>query len=717
MTPEMRKTWRWKSILDLAAVVALLLVLLSPSLAGGVTLLIVDGSTVSVPPSLIYDGEVIGFTGQGTLKQTGGTNTVNFYLGLGNTATAKGTYILQGGSLLVNGEEDIGIYGTGRFTQTGGTHTVKQDLTLGYQSTGTGTYDLKGGSLSVDGFEYVGNSGIGTFTQIGGSHTVTNGLNLGEQTTGNGTYNLYGGNLQVDGTEILGFLGTGLFDQWGGQHKVAGAFDLGLAYNSSGTYHLKGGSLQVGGNEIIGLSGTGSFVQTGGQHTIVSAPGFFSLLLGANGGSSGTYNLKSGTLAVGTDEIVGKFGTGVFDQSGGKNMVAGNLTLGGGDTIHGRGSGTYNLKFGSLAVGTDEIVGEFGTGVFDQSGGKHTVAGNLNLGLNGGSSGTYNLKFGTLAVGGDLTIGLQGTGTLNQWGGSLQVDGDEYLGIAGPGIVNQSGGQHTVGKSLLVGQGGTGTYNLTGGKLSAGAIKVTTNNGTFNVMNTITTVNANVAVDDGGRVNTTKAAVTWNGDFSIGINNGSYNSDHAKQTFTDLNVMGLGFLTAASQDVFSIKNDFNNQSANTTDWNTAAATLQFINNGLDRNHIFSIAGADNGPSGPPNPFAWGTLSILGQTVHLLDGDAIPGGALYVGGLIGAQVNWFTKMVYNIFNDDSSEINVYYDPDLLVNAYLLGKTYDLAGPGGGQLIPDPAPLPPSVFLLGSGLLGLGLLGWRRKRLMG
>ena len=50
-------------------------------------------------------------------------------------------------------------------------------------------------------------------------------------------------------------------------------------------------------------------------------------------------------------------------------------------------------------------------------------------------------------------------------------------------------------------------------------------------------------------------------------------------------------------------------------------------------------------------------------------------------------------------------------------YSLTK-YNITGGGGGKLVPDPGPnavpLLPSVLLLGSGLLGLGALGWRRKK---
>jgi len=53
-------------------------------------------------------------------------------------------------------------------------------------------------------------------------------------------------------------------------------------------------------------------------------------------------------------------------------------------------------------------------------------------------------------------------------------------------------------------------------------------------------------------------------------------------------------------------------------------------------------------------------------------------------------------------------------------YSLTK-YNITGGGGGKLVPDPGPnavpLLPSVLLLGSGLLGLGALGWRRKKITG
>jgi len=149
------------------------------------------------------------------------------------------------------------------------------------------------------------------------------------------------------------------------------------------------------------------------------------------------------------------------------------------------------------------------------------------------------------------------------------------------------------------------------------------------------------------------------------------------------------------------------------------------------NIFLSLPGADLGQTraGYTDNFAWGSLDLTGQTLTLVDGNDTPGGALYVGRLLGVTLSGNT--VTDILG--SNGLNIYYD--LFLNPELGGLTYDLAG--GGWLAPVAGEflalnrdrqlgqtmdihqtlLPASVWLFLSGLVGLGLLGrkqWRGRQ---
>ncbi len=656
-------------------------------------------------------GEFIGTSGKGQVVQTGGTNTNNSIL-LGGNSGSSGTYTLSGGGSLSSDVQTIGESGTGLFNQTGGNNTVNFTLALGIQSTGVGTYNLSGGHLQADN-EIISSKGTGTFNQSGGNNnistTLTLGNSLGNSLGGVGTYNLSGGNLTAN-NEYIGQNGTGTFTQNATSTNIINdTLSLGFSSNGSGTYTMKGGYLQTD-QEFIGDNGTGTFIQKGGTHLVSNE-----LIVGNNNTANGAFNLLGGSLSAG-NEFISNPGTAQFTQSGGTNTISTQLTVGlspgsnGTYTLNGGtnttpqltvgdapgSSGTYTLNAGQLNVTNatstaTEFIGNGGTGGFTQSGGTNTTN-NLTLGDTATGNGTYNLVKGNLNVTGNEIIGNNGTGTFTQIGGTHTAD---FLYVGD-------------------GTGSTGTFNLQGGTLSVTHF-ILMRDGTFNVKNTTTTVTTGL-VDNRKVVTTTNANVTWNSEVE---NSGAYISQNSTQTFNFfLQVAHSGYLVGASQDLFVIKGDFINQSTNGAQWNTVLSTLQFVT-GADNSHDLYIPGVVNPVNErvpPPNNFSWATLNITGQTIDLLDGNELnPTTALYVGKILGVTLN-SSHQVTNIVgsSNPADPIFIYFDPAL--NPTLGMNDYAFAS-GYGALKWDPpaeAPLPPSVLLLGSGLLGLGALGWRRKR---
>jgi hypothetical protein len=569
--------------------------------------------------------------------------------------------------------EFIGDLSAGTINQSGSTNTVNSILYLGNDTTGTGTYTLSSsGTLSASS-EVVGNSGIGTFTQTGNTINTATYIGLGALTNGSGTYELTSGSLTTTNQQYIGVQGTGTFTQTGGTNEVLGELILAAEPGSTGTYNLNGGSLSALTQKIGPRASTGTFIQGAGT------------------------NNESENLILGGDKKGDTFfaGTGTYTQTGGINTISANLYVG----LYPGSIGTYELKGGGLSA-PQQHIGLSGTGLFTQTGASTNLTDYLILGESGGT-GTYNLQGGNLS-------------TLYQWIG---------YGL-GNGTFTQDGGINIAYYNIVlaVDPGSSGTYNLRGGSLSARTIEVNSGGtfnqeggslsalsidikggGSFNVKNEVTTVTGNVVND--GTVKTTNASVTWNGTFT---NNGVYMSDPATQTFSNLTVGTGGYIVAHTGDLFKVSGNFVNNSTQNSQWNTAAATLQFIN-GTSSDHSLSITGPDNGPTGGPGDFSWATIKIdSGQTVHLLgSSDA----ALYVKTITGVDLTGGGGIAHNIYGSMSETLNIYYDPTQFDNMYLGGLTYTFES-GSGELIPTP--LPASALLLGSGLLGLGLLGYRRKR---
>lgn len=451
--------------------------------------LTVDGGTLAMPGGTLGTAnQYIGYSGGGSLVQSGGTNSANNNLYLGYNSGSSGAYVLSGG-LLSAGFEWVGVSGSGSFSQTGGTNSFVQ-LVVGTGNGGSDVYELNAGVLisTTPGYgEYIGDGGPGAFTQSGGANILAHNFGLCVGFNAPGTYTFTGGSISVPYENIGVYYGAGSFTQCGGTNSVD-ALSLGSGFASiSGTYSLNAGLLLATTAEYIGLYGAGTFSQSGGVNSVGSG----GLNLGYYAGSNGSYYLCGNGLLLALTEQVGVAGSGIFTQSGGTNSVSGSLYLDNG--------GSYLLSGNAVLTALHEAVGLIGSATFAQSGGTNMVSAELDVGLGYGGSGAYTLSGGSLFVPGNLNVGNGGNGSVVQTGGVATVSGSAGLVVGvgqpsspqgtgsyalsggslsatnelvgdynGVGIVTQSGGINSA-PAEVVGASGVGSYVQTGGSNSVGA--------------------------------------------------------------------------------------------------------------------------------------------------------------------------------------------------------------------------------------------------------
>jgi hypothetical protein len=694
--------------------------------------------------------EIIGGFGAGTFTQTGGSHTVGFSLVLGLENFSNGTYDLSGSGTLQVGGEAIGQAGTGTFTQTGGSHTVNNQLQLGYESTGSGTYELSGSGVLSANTELIGIFGNGTFTQTGGSHTVTNNLTLGLFSSGNGTYDLSGsGTLQV-GSEYIGSGGAGTFTQSGGAHTVTTDLYLGYSNTSNGNYNLSGGTLEV---EFarIGHNGVGTFTQTGGTNTVNNA-----LYLGAFAGS-GTYNLNGGTLNVGQNIFYGT-GTGVF------NFNAGTLNFGSDLAINATGP-LANLTLGTfhnLSVGGTTTLN--GTGTLTLAGGTFSTGSLVDNGGFSFESGTLNLTSDNLTVG---SGGLFGPLVLLDFSKEVNVTNNTIIdsgavllldnGRLSSGTTTNNGTIDFDGPLSTLGGGELTNNNLVSGN---GRITAQVNNA----------AGGEIRVLGGDLLTFTAATNTNQGDISLLGGTVEFNQDLTNTTAGIIsgtgNLITTGGLTnqgviALSGGTSGIAGDVDNTSGGTiivSGNSTATFFDDVIHNGTE----FRVS---NGSSAVFFGSVSGAGDYTGTGSWFFEGDLRPGsspGRISVEGDMHLGLSAQTIMEiagldrgaeYDAFDiggdlwlDGALEV-VLYDAGSGLFTLQLGDTFDLftaeaitgdfdlltlAALGGGldwqldvltdaigltdvvrlSVVASTVPVPPAVWLFGSGLLGL--IGVARRR---
>src|SRR3954468_15167746 len=272
-----------------------------------------------------------------------------------------------------------------------------------------------------------------------------------------------------------GNLGVGVtgVDPYGADGKE----DLMVGFNGTATITGSAsrtvGSLKVGTDQanavIAGRNGNGAVTVSGSTNITLSSTTSTGDLTVGEGGYTGTVNWNStGTFDVQGKLRVGQGGTGILNQNGGI-IVAGN-TAGSvkfaGIGINAGSTGTYNINSGTFRPGGGIPGSQDRQVIVGDAGGNGT----LNIGDGVGSAGTAIVETDDDIIlgrnGGTALVTIKSDGklTMSGNGGPLTIGS----GTAGSATTVQTGGQVTIDGEVQIGgtAGATGSYTISGGTLT-----------------------------------------------------------------------------------------------------------------------------------------------------------------------------------------------------------------------------------------------------------
>ncbi len=586
------------------------------------------GNSISIDSSkslVVRSNEIVGNAGNGTITQTGGTNTTGQSgLDIGVGIGSSGSYTLSGSGNISASHEEIGLFGAATFIQTGGTNSTNA-LQIAIGSIASGTYTISGGTTIVTGNVDLG----GDDSTAGGGDSAGGGSDL--LAIQNGAFTvagilkiwnarsssliLSGGTLSVGSLDFDG--NPARFIWTGGTLNVTNSdliFDS-AATAPFATLILKSGqTLNVIDNETIANGGTASLTMNSGSvHSVggtvtLNTGGILTLLPG----SSFSYSLfihNGGT-------INGSFiNTGNFIQFGGS--FSGTFTNDGAISLNGSsitGAATVTNNSDGTIIGPGFINAPFANaGTLNVPSGVTKAGSFVNSGLIEMSSPSAQLgPVGIITNNaiiegfGKISDDILNNGTIQSIGGTLNISGaltnlsgllaapagtnlliSSGLSING-GIISLTGGTFDNNNHPL-----TNTGQITGyGVLRTGGAGGLTNNGSITFTGGTSTINGPVTnssgktllikndpalftgpVTNNGTINVTGTTITYTGTYS----GNKYISDPSTNIFQNsVTVTTDGSMTGGASDQFIFAGPFTNN-GNFTNAGTLQVTASITN--------------------------------------------------------------------------------------------------------------------------------------------
>ncbi|MCQ9378540.1 filamentous hemagglutinin N-terminal domain-containing protein, partial [Methyloversatilis sp. XJ19-49] len=444
---------------------------------GGMVVSSLNGGGVLMESSTFnIAGQPLQIAADSTLQISAGTIHLD-----GAQITGAGTFLVSGGTLLVNADSAI----TSRFTLSGGTLAGAADFTI------SNAFDWSGGTMSGDGRTVVSAGTMATIGSASAYKFLQRRLDVaGTLTFSNSTnYDLYirdGGTLHIASTGTLatsanGFIylnessnGTNngsvvISADSGGRIAVADGTTLFLTADGAASNHLRGN---------FTLSGPGAVQFNSGLFNVDQATAF---------SGSGVLRLNGGTLAANAATQIANFEMtgGTLDGSAtatlGQLLWQSGSMIGGGNTVL-TGTGTINntsaYKYlhrrlevaGTLTFGNstnyDLYIRDGGT-LHIASTGTLATSSNGYIYFNESSNGSNNgVAALTSAAGGRIAVADGTTLFLTADGAASNLISGNFT-LSGPGAAQLNSGLLTVDQASAF--TGAGVLRVNGGTLFAGA--------------------------------------------------------------------------------------------------------------------------------------------------------------------------------------------------------------------------------------------------------